>query len=228
MRRKVRIVDDRLPDEPPAQLRLPPAHLTYVNPMELFQHALQVAGVVRKDGRAHAGFLVFCARCGAYYWQRAQALLAPCGARGKQVGGAGQQLKRIRELKFPSGLPAYNHLELQRPVRLSGPRAALVQVQLELLAGKTFAGARAPERRRHVKSSDISLAEFPGAPPHSLACRLQLLEAYGLSNATLGLLVQLERDTRAAKAEWRANQPRAVSKEDLQRQQEEQAEDAGY
>ena len=48
MRRKVRVMDGRLPDElPPTQLRLPPAHAKYVEPMELFQHTLQVAGVVR-------------------------------------------------------------------------------------------------------------------------------------------------------------------------------------
>ena len=80
MRRKVRVTDGRLDDElPPAQLRLPPAHATYVNPMELFQHTLQVAGVVRKDGRAHKFFMFFCASCGAYYCKEPKRYWHPAG-----------------------------------------------------------------------------------------------------------------------------------------------------
>ena len=134
-----------------------------------------------------------------------QALLAPCGSRGgDQIGGAGQQLKRIKELKFPSGLAAYEHLELTPPVRLSGPRAALVQLQLEELAGKQFIGARAPARRRTVKSPDLRLAEFPHAPPEAITCRMQLLEAYGLIEQTLGVLVAFERGRQQLREEARS------------------------
>ena len=119
----------------------------------------------------------------------------------KQVGGAGQQLKRIRDLKFPSALSAYEHLELQKPVRLSGPRAALVQAQLEQPAGRPFVCAREPSRRRHVKSPDLELVDSPNAPPTSST----ILEPYGVTQASLAGLAKIEHDARIAKAEWRAS-----------------------
>ena len=109
-------------------------------------------------------------------------------------------------------------------MRLSGPHAALVQTQLELLAGKKCAGARAPERRRHIKSPDVGLSDLPCTAPVTLTCRLQLLGAYWLSNDTLGKLVQLERDARQEKADWKAGRPRVVSQEELQRQRDEEEE----
>ena len=131
--------------------------------------------------------------------------MSQCGSLGgKLIGGAGQQLKRIKELRFPSALEAYAHLELQAPVRLSGPRAALVQTQLEELAGKPFGGSRGPERRRSVKSPDLRLQEFPMAAPEALSCRMRVLEAYGLTEQSLAVLVALEKEVLQAKADRRA------------------------
>ena len=112
-------------------------------------------------------------------------------------------------LQFPSALAAYDHLELTRPVRLSGPRAAQVQMQLEAIAGTDFAGAKAPLRRRPIKSPDVLLQEFPLAPAEGSTCRSQILGTFGLDEASLAALVKIERDVVEAKEERRRNRPSA-------------------
>ena len=67
-------------------------------------------------------------------------------------------------------------------------------MQLEELAGLEFAGARAPPRRIRTKSSGIELVDFPLAPPVLAVCRMHLLKAYGVSEAKLASLVQLEKE----------------------------------
>ena len=110
-------------------------------------------------------------------------------------------------------------------MRLSGPRAALVQVQLEQLAGANFGGARAPERRRTVKSADLRLTEFPLAPPDGLTCRMRVLEAFGLTEESLAVLVAMERDILAAKKERQADRNGGTARNQLMEQHEEEYDD---
>ena len=110
------------------------------------------------------------------------------------------QLKRILDGQFPSAQRRYKHLELGQPTKLYGPRAALVQQQLEELAGMPFLGARGPPRRVVIKSSYFRLTDFPRAAPHLLACRLQLRQAYGLSEELLARLIAFEKQRVEARA----------------------------
>ena len=185
-------VDGRLDCElPPGQVLAPPPHLTYVDPTQILGHNLHFCEVRHRNGRHHEGHLVFCRYCGAYFWQRAYAMLLQCGLRG----GAQlpSQLQRIMAGLFPSAQRRYMHLELGQPSRLTGPRAALVQQQLEEMSKTNFAGARAPNRRRRVKSACVRLVEFPRATPSPYICRTQLKQAYGLTDELLATLVEQER-----------------------------------
>ena len=179
-------------EEPPARLVPPPAHTRYVNPMDLNGHRLYYAAVLHKTGRDHEGHIIFCSRCGAYFWKRALALLQLCGSRHSDSGGMSDQLQRIGRSLFPSPSPKYGHLVLDKACRLSGPHAAMVQGQLETISGTPFAGARAPLMRMRLKSPDIMLQEFPLARPSPALLRAQILAAYGVSDTLLEKLIQFQ------------------------------------
>ena len=133
---------------------------------------------------------------GAYYWQKAYALLETCGSRsGPQLNS---QRLRIISGRFPSALLRYRHLELGPSCSLASPSAATFQQQLEEKAGTKFAGARAPPRRLKVKSACVRFAEFPRSLSSPEACRAQLRQSYGLSECLLARcllarLVEMER-----------------------------------
>ena len=163
--------------------------------MTLFGHRLFYAPVVHKSARQTKGHLVYCNKCGAYFWQRAHTLLEQCGARDGRAMRL--QLNRIKTGLFPSGLQPYVHLELGSRTRLSGPHAALVQDQLEELAGTSFGGARAPLLRRRVKSPSIQLQEFPGTIPDVWSARQQVMNAHGFSEVLLKRMVTYIKEAQA-------------------------------
>ena len=91
-------------------------------------------------------------------------------------------------------LQACEHLELEPPARLSGPTAAVVQQQLEELAGKSFSGAQAPPMRKRVKSKDVHFQDFPQAQPKLSTCRQHPMQAHGLDEDALARLVHIQRE----------------------------------
>ena len=68
-------------EELPARVVAPPATTEYVNPMELYGHMLCYVVVLHRTGRQMEGHLIFCAKCGAYFWHKAVTLLDRCGAK---------------------------------------------------------------------------------------------------------------------------------------------------
>ena len=169
--------------------------------MELNGHSLFFAEVLHETGRHHEGHVVYCNRCGGYYWKRALALLERCGARQGLSGGMSDQLTRIRKGLFPSPAPRHKHLVLCRSSRLSGPHAALVQEQLEELTGVSFSGSRQPLHRVTVKRPDIRLQEFPMARDLASCVREQVLKAYGLTDDLLQRLVVRQEELQTKKKE---------------------------
>ena len=72
---------------------------SHLDPRTFRGHSLQLGRVFDAGGRALDNAIIFCAKCGAVYWERADALCRQCS---EFPGGRTSQLRKLRSGLFPN------------------------------------------------------------------------------------------------------------------------------
>ena len=84
-----------------------------LDPRSFRGHSLQVGHVFDAGDRALDRRIIFCAKCGALYWERADALCRSCK---QHPGGCASQLRKLRSGLFPNRrYPGWTVESVRRP-----------------------------------------------------------------------------------------------------------------
>ena len=131
-------------------------------------------------GRAVDNAIIFCAKCGAVYWERADALCRSCSG---HPGGLTSQLRKLRSGLCPNKrYPRWTVEDVRRP---STDEAAALVVQLESCEaglGRTVTGPTTPKKQRVSSAGTLGMQLRGGGlghealgPGSNLPSRLRVL-----------------------------------------------------
>ena len=119
---------------------------SHLDPRTFRGHSLQMGRVFDSGGRAMDNAIVFCAKCGAVYWERADALCRRCR---EFPGGRASQLRKLRSGLFPNKrFPGWTVEHVRRPTL---DEAATLVAQLESCEaglGRKVMGPTTPKKQR--------------------------------------------------------------------------------
>ena len=119
---------------------------SHLDPRSFRGHSLQLGRVFDAGGRALDNAIIFCAKCGAVYWERADALCRQCS---EFPGGRASQLRKLRSGLFPNErYPGWTVEHVRRPTL---DEAATLVAQLESCEaglGRTVMGPTTPKKQR--------------------------------------------------------------------------------
>ena len=117
---------------------------SHLDPRTFRGHSLQLGRVSDAGGRALDNAIIFCAKCGAVYWERADALCRQCS---EFPGGRASQLRKLRSGLFPNKrYPGWTVEHVRRPTL---HEAATLVAQLESCGaglGRTVMGPTTPKK----------------------------------------------------------------------------------
>ena len=126
--------------------RTPSSQDSHLDPRSFRVHSLQLGRVFDAGGRALDNAIIFCAKCGAVYWERADALCRQCR---ESPGGRTSQLRKLRSRLFPNKrYPGWTVEHVRRPTQ---DEAATLVAQLESCEaglGRTVMGPTTPKKQR--------------------------------------------------------------------------------
>ena len=163
---------------------------SHLNPRTFRGHSLQLGRVFDSGGRALDSAIIFCAKCGAVYWERAGALCRSCS---EFPGGRTSQLLKLRSGLFPK--KRYLGWTVEHVRRPTLDEATTLVAPAGILrggSGRTVVGPTTPKKQRAAPQAAV-LAYWERtaeeATTEDLAVqrrdqgRPSLLAAYGLKRS---------------------------------------------
>ena len=119
---------------------------SHLDPRTFRGHSLQLGRVFDSGGRALDNAIIFCAKCGAVYWERADALCRSCS---EIPGGRTSQLRKLRSGLFPNKrYPGWTVEHVRRPT-LDEATTLVAQLEsCEAGLGRTVMGPTTPKKQR--------------------------------------------------------------------------------
>ena len=160
-------------------------------------HRLRIADVEA------GGKLLFCARCGAYAWQRVGHMASPCPGRARGTGRA-QQLQRMAQGKFPV---TTSKLTISEPRQPS-------QAIIDEILGRLIKRSPDTVQQGQVRSFQEHAAQQPTTrrEAHDMT-RAAVLQAYGLQESELLILAKKAADAAEARKARRSNHASSSDRE---------------
>ena len=177
---------------------------SHFDPLTFRGHSLHLGRVFDSGGRALDRAIIFCAKCGAAYWERADALSRGCR---ELLGGPASQLRKLRSGLFANKrCPGWTVEHVRRPTL---DEATTVVAQLESCEGGLGRMVMGPQEATcgHAGSGTGTLGAHcrgghnrgPGAA--ALGPRPGLLAAYGLNDQLVSMLAFKAEGSRARKTD---------------------------
>ena len=117
--------------------------------------------------------VIFCAKCGAVYWERADALCRSCSG---HPGSRSLQLRNLRSGLFPNKrYPGWTVEDVRRPSLYEATTFVAQLESCEAGLGRTVTEPTTPKATRVAKTGDLALQRWDQGRPG-------LLAAYGLND----------------------------------------------
>ena len=165
---------------------------SHLDPRSFRGHSLQLGRVFDAGGRALDNAIIFCAKCGAVYWERADALCRQCS---EFPGGRTSQLRKLRSGLFPNKrYPGWTVEQVRRPTRDEATTLVAQLESCEAGLGRMVMGPTTPKKQRVAPQAAV-LAHW-GSVRDSIDNENLALRRFDLGRSTLreacGLNDQLE------------------------------------
>ena len=171
------------------------SHLSHLDPRSFRGHSLQLGRVFDAGGRALDNAIIFCAKCGAVYWEGADALCPQCS---EFPGARTSQLCKLRSGLFPNKRhPAWTVEQVRRPTLDEATNLVAQLESCEAGLGRTVMGPTTSKKQRAAPQAAV-LAHWErvgeAVDNENLALlhfdqgRSGLWEAYGLNDQLVSKL----------------------------------------
>ena len=132
------------------------SHGSPFDPRSFRGHSLQLGPVFDAGGRVLDRRIVFCAKCGAMYWERADALCRSCK---QHPGGCASQLRKLRSGLFPNKRNPGWTVELVRRPTLDEANTLVAQLEsCEAGLGRSVLGPTTPQENKSRPTGSIAVA----------------------------------------------------------------------
>ena len=163
---------------------------TVISTLARLEHSLQLGRVFDSGGRALDRAIIFCAKSGAVYWERADALCLSCS---ELPGGGTSQLRKLRSGLFPNKrYPGWTVEHVRRPTL--DEATTLVALLESCEAGLGHPRSNVLPRRQRCWHSGGALPRRPQLTTWRCGCgtgsarfagvkALEALSAHSLSNS---------------------------------------------
>ena len=162
-----------------------------LDPRAFRGHSLQLGHVFDAGGRALDRRIIFCAKCGAQYWERADKLCRSCK---QHPGGCASQLRKLSSGLFPNKrFPGWTVEHVRRPT-LDEANSLVAQLEsFEAGLGRTVLGPTTPKKTRVTpQAAELQLWERDTGAARIADMALQRWEdAHASYLAAFGLNAQL-------------------------------------
>ena len=167
----------------------------HLDPRTFGGHSLQLGRVFDSGGGALDNAIIFCAKCGAVYSKRADALCRSCCG---IPGGRTSQLRKLRSGLFPNkGYPPWTVEHVRRPTLDEATTQVAKLESCEAGSGRIVMGPTTPKKQRAAPQAAVQAhwERVGGAVDnenlellHFDQGRLGLWEAYGLDDQLVSKL----------------------------------------